>query len=318
VIRFSVSLPAWRGSLDDWGATVRRIEAAGFHAVVAADHFTEGWDIEPIVALTAAALATTTLRVQTGVLGNDYRHPVLVHRMAATLDALANGRLTLGLGAGWLASDYRAAGIALDPPGVRVDRLEEAVAVIKGLFRPEPLHFTGRHYSIDGLRGVPDAVQHPHPPLFLGGGSPRVLRLAGREADLVGIVASLRAGALDSGAVVDLAWPSVEQKIAWVREGLTAAGRSLDDVTLEMNHWLVRVTESERDADELLDRVARQHDVASELLRESPAVLVGTVKQLVAAIEERRERLGIAYFQLDAGFPPKDLESLFPLVEACS
>ncbi|MFL6806521.1 MAG: LLM class flavin-dependent oxidoreductase, partial [Xanthobacteraceae bacterium] len=111
--RFSVTTPPWRGSLPEWQADLRRLEGAGFHAVVAADHFTEGWEIEPLVALTAAALSTTTLHVQTGVLGNDYRHPVLVHRMAAALDALSGGRLVLGLGAGWLTSDYEAAGIPL-------------------------------------------------------------------------------------------------------------------------------------------------------------------------------------------------------------
>lgn len=316
MIRFSVSAPAWAGSLDAWQADLRRLEDAGFHAVVAADHFTAGWDVEPLVTLTAAALSTTTLRVQTGVLGNDYRHPVLVHRAAATLDALSGGRLILGLGAGWLTSDYEAAGIPLDAPGTRVERLEEAVAVVKGLFRAEPLHHEGRHYRIDGLQGVPACVQRPHPPLFLGGGSPRVLRLAGREADIVGIVASLRAGTLGRDAVVDLSRESVEQKLGWVREGIAASGRTTDDVTVEINHWLVRVTGTEAEADAFLEKMADRYDVAPEILRESPAVLVGTVAQLVDVVRARHEQLGISYFQLDAGFPPADVESLFPLVEA--
>jgi probable F420-dependent oxidoreductase len=318
VIRCSISLPPWRGSLDAWQADVRRIEAAGFDAVVAADHFTQGWDVEPMVILTAAALATSTLRVRTGVLGNDYRHPVLVHRSAATLDALSGGRLVLGLGAGWLTSDYEAAGIPLDPPGTRIERLEEAVAVIKGLFRPEPLQFTGTHYVIDGLRGMPAAAQQPHPPIFLGGGSPRVLRLAGREADVVGIVASLRSGALGSSQVVDLASTSVDEKIGWIHEGIVASGRDVGDVTLEINCWLVRVTATESEADDYLARVAAKHGVEADLLRTSPAVLVGTVPRLVDAIGERHDRLGISEFQLDAGFHPPNPESLFPLVEALS
>jgi probable F420-dependent oxidoreductase len=313
-IRFSVTVPAWTGTLEAWQAELRRLEDAGFHAVVAADHFTEGWDIEPMVALTAAALSTSTLRVQTGVLGNDYRHPVLVHRMAATLDALSGGRLTLGLGAGWLQSDYEAAGIPLDRPGTRIERLEEAIRVIKGLFRPEPLHHEGHHYRIAALRGAPASVQQPHPPLFLGGGSPRVLRLAGREADIVGIVASLRAGAMGRHAVVDLQRASVEEKLGWVREGIAASGRHTDDVTIEINHWLVRVTGTEAEADAFLAKVAARNDVPVDLLRDSPAVLVGTVPQLVDAIVERRDSLGISYFQLDAGFPPADVASLLPLV----
>lgn len=313
-IRFSVTAPAWRGSLAAWQEELRRLEDAGFHAVVAADHFTQGWDVEPMVALTAVAMSTSMMRVQTGVLGNDYRHPVLVHRMAATLDAVSGGRLTLGLGAGWLTSDYEAAGIPLDPPGTRIERLEEAIAVIKGLFRPEPLHHDGRHYRIDGLQGVPAAVQQPHPPLFLGGGSPRVLRLAGREADIVSIVASLRAGTMGRHAVVDLARQAVEEKLGWVREGIAASGRAAADVTIEMNHWLVRVTETEADADAFLAKVAARNEVGVDLLRESPAVLVGTIPRLVDTIVERRESLGISYFQLDAGFPPADVAALFPLV----
>ena len=131
----------------------------------AADHFTGGYTFEPMVALTAAAAATTRLRLQTGVLGNDYRHPVLVHRMAALLDVVSDGRLVLGLGAGWITSDYEAAGIALDPPGVRVSRFAEALAVIKGLFGSAPFDFEGEHYSVHSLDGLPKPVQQPHPPL---------------------------------------------------------------------------------------------------------------------------------------------------------
>lgn len=313
--RFSVTAPPIGGSIELWRDDLRQLEDGGFHAIVVADHFTGGWDVEPMVVLSAAAMATSTLRLQTGVLGVDYRHPVLVHRMAATLDRLSGGRLILGLGAGWLASDYEAAGIPLDPPGQRVDRLEEAVDVLKGLFGPKPVHHEGRNYRIDGLQGVPEAVQRPHPPFFLGGGSPRVLRLAGREADVVGIVASLRAGALGSHAVTDLSRERVVEKLRWVREGLAAAGRDESDIVLEMNHWLVRVTATEAEADAVLNRVAATHHVTSDLLRDSPGVLVGTVDRLVDVLEERRESLGFSFIQLDAGFPPKDVAALLPLVD---
>ena len=122
-----------------WRESLRGIEDMGFSAIVMADHFTEGYELEPMVGLTAAATYTSAVRLQTGVLGNDYRHPVLVHRMAAALDSVSEGRLVLGLGAGWMTSDYEAAGLDYDPPGQRLSRFEEAVAVIKGLFREEPL-----------------------------------------------------------------------------------------------------------------------------------------------------------------------------------
>ena len=313
--QFAATMPAPAPPLADWHAQLRRLEDLGLSSVVAADHFTGGYSFEPMVALTAAAAATTRLRLQTGVLGNDYRHPVLVHRMAALLDVVSDGRLVLGLGAGWMSSDYEAAGIALDPPGERVDRLAEALTVIKGLFGPEPFDFTGKHYAIRALDGLPKPVQHPHPPLFVGGGSPRVLRIAGGEADIVGINASLRAGELGAHAVRDLSVERVTEKIGWAREGAVAAGRDPGALELEMNHWLARVTPTAAAADDLLTRMGARFDVDPDVLAASPSVLVGTVAQIVDTLEARREQLGISYLQLDAGFPTPDLDAFAPVIE---
>jgi probable F420-dependent oxidoreductase len=314
--RFSASAPAGLQPLAGWREALRRMEDLGLWAVVLADHFTGGYAVEPMVGLTAAALATSRLRVQTGVLCNDYRHPVLVHRMAALLDVLSEGRLVLGLGAGWMTSDYRAAGIRLDPPAERIDRLEEAIAVIRGLFGAAPLDHAGKHYRIQALDGLPKPVQRPHPPLFIGGGSPRLLRLAGRVADIVGINASLRAGELGRDAIVDLAAERVARKLDWVREGAAAAGRRFGDLELEMNQWLVRVTPSAAAAAELLERVAARYRVAPELLARSPGVLVGTAAQCIDTLLARREQLGISYLQLDAGVPLPSLEPLAGVIAA--
>jgi probable F420-dependent oxidoreductase len=313
---FAVTPPTQLAPVGEWVDVLQRIEDMGFATVVVADHFTGEWVVEPMIALTAAAMATTSLRVQTGVLGNDYRHPVQVHRMAAALDAVSGGRFTLGLGAGWLASDYEAAGLPYDPPGIRVDRLVESIAVIKALFGPEPVDFEGKHYQVRGLQGSPAPVQRPHPPLFVGGGSPRVLRLAGREADIVGINASLRAGELGAHAVTDLRRERVAEKVGWVLDAATAAGRRREDVALEMNHWLVRVTATESEADEYLARIAARYEVEPAALAESPSVLVGTASRCIDVLQERRESLGFSHLQLDAGFPPKDLESLATIVAA--
>jgi probable F420-dependent oxidoreductase len=311
---FAVTPPTTLAPVREWTDGLRRIEDMGFTTVVIADHFTGGWDVEPMVTLTAAAMATSSLRVQTGVLGNDYRHPVQVHRMAATLDAVSEGRFTLGLGAGWLASDYEAAGLPYDPPGTRVDRLVESITVIKALFGPEPVSFEGEHYRVRGLQGAPTPVQRPHPPLFVGGGSPRVLRLAGREADIVGVNANLRAGELGAHAVVDLRRERVAEKVGWVLDEAEACGRRREDVALEMNHWLVRVTPTESEAEDYLARIAARYEVEPAVLAESPSVLVGTAARCIDVMQERRETLGFSHLQLDAGFPPKDLGSLAPIV----
>jgi probable F420-dependent oxidoreductase len=316
--RFAATMPAPASPLDRWQAELRALEDLGLSTVVAADHFTQDYAFEPMVALTAAAGCTRRLRLQTGVLGNDYRHPVLVHRMAAVLDVVSEGRLTLGLGAGWMTSDYEAAGIPLDPPGVRVDRFEEALEVITGLFRDEPLTFTGKHYEIAALDGLPKPVQRPRPPLFVGGGSPRVLAIAGRHADVVGINASLRAGALGAHAINDLSVERVRQKIQWVHEAAAAADRPPNAVELEMNHWLAKVTPSEAAATDLLERVAQRNGVDPALLASSPSVLVGTCSQIVDTLRARREQLGISHLQLDAGFPTPDLHAFEPVIAELS
>lgn len=308
---FAVTAPPVQADLEAWGAALRRIEDMGIGTIVMADHWTDGYDTEPMVALSAAAALTSSVRLQTGVLGVDYRHPVLVHRIAATLQRLSSGRFVLGIGAGWLTSDYETAGIPLDPPAVRVDRLEEAIAVVKGLFGPEPFSFEGEHYRINGLDGLPKVTP---PRFFVGGGRPRVLRLAGREADVVGINASLREGELGAHAVVDLAPDRIAQKVAWAREGAEAAGRSFDDLDLELNHWLVRVTASEADAGAFLDRMAARFGITGAELDESPAVLIGTLEQLADKLRRDRERFGINLIQLDAGFHPERLDDLAPLV----
>jgi len=313
--QFAATMPAPSVPLDEWHARLQRLEDLGLSSVVAADHFTGGYTFEPMVALTAAAAATDRLRLQTGVLGNDYRHPVLVHRMAALLDVVSGGRLVLGLGAGWMTSDYDAAGLALDPPGVRVSRFAEAVSVIKGLFAPGPFDFAGEHYTVRALDGLPEPVQRPHPPIFVGGGSPRVLRIAGAEADIVGINASLRAGELGGHAVRDLSVERVAEKIGWARKGAAAAGRDPEALELEMNHWLARVTPTARAADDLLARMGERFDVDPAVLAASPSVLVGTTSQIVDTLQARREQLGISYLQLDAGFPSRDLDAFAPVIE---
>jgi probable F420-dependent oxidoreductase len=315
--RFSVTPPHLR-SLQTWRDELWHIADLGFNAIVIPDHWTEGWCMEPLVGLSAAAVCNSSLRLQTGVLGIDYRHPVQVHRSAALLDVLSEGRLILGLGAGWLVSDYETAGISLDAPGVRVSRLEEAITVLKGLFRPGPFNFEGKHYRIQGLEGRPAPVQQPHPPLLVGGGSKRVLGIAGRTADIVGINASLRAGALGRHAVVDLLPERVKEKVGWVAAGAASVGRSMADIELEMNHWLVRVTVTDAEANAYLEKVAGRYQIDPDVLARSPSVLVGTIEACIDTLVERRETLGINYFQLDAGYPPQDLEALAPILEALS
>ena len=192
--RFAAQLSkAPDGTAKGWAEQARKAEDLGYSALLMPDHF--GDQLAPVPALAAVAAATTTLRMGSLVFCNDYRHPFVLAKEAATLDVLSEGRLELSLGAGWMRTDYDEAGLTYDRPAVRVDRFEEAVAVINGLLRTDgPFDFHGEHYEVRSHTLSPRPVQRPGPPLIIGGGGKRVLSFAAQHADIVSINANLREG----------------------------------------------------------------------------------------------------------------------------
>lgn len=278
--------------------TARRVEDLGFSTILVPDHFSNQYG--PFTMLMRAADVTRDLRVGTLVLCNDFRHPAVLAKEAATLDVLSGGRLELGLGAGWQGPDYEITGIRFDRPGVRIDRLEESLQVLRHIFRGEPFGFAGTHYTIDGYEAHPVPAQRPHPPLLLGGGGPRMLRLAAREADIVGIVVNLQHGGPDAGAP-DLTSSAVEEKVGWVRE---EAGDRFDDIELSIFPFLVS-GDTGSAAEAAAGIGLREDDVMT-----SPFVLAGDTSTMVDALVERRERLGISYVTVRL----EHLDALAPVV----
>jgi probable F420-dependent oxidoreductase len=308
--RFSAPMPRLGQSPSRWRDEVRRIEDLGFSSLSVSDHFTRGWKMEPVVVMTAAAEATMSLRVLSLVFGNDYRHPIILHKSMATLDVLSEGRVEIGLGAGWMLDDYRAANLPFDPAPERVQRLEEAAVVLKGLFDQDPFTFRGKHYQVEDLDGLPKPVQRPHPPLLVGGGGKRVLEVAARVADIIGINPSQRAGAVTSFEALDQTVHRVGEKVAWVDEVLREAGRSIDDVELQIRLLSSHVSRSSDQARTMLTALAERMAVSPAILEHSPALLYGTVEQCVEALEERRERFGISYVNLTS----ENVEDVAPIV----
>jgi probable F420-dependent oxidoreductase len=265
-----------------------------------ADHFDEG--MAPIPALMAAADATTTITLGTMVLANDYRHPVVVAKEAATLDVLTGGRFELGIGAGWMTEDYAAAGFPMDPPGTRVDRLADALAVLKGLWADAPVDHVGPHYRISGLQGLPRPRTPGGPPLVIGGGGPRVLRLAAREADVVAVNVNLKAGVIDERAFPDGTPEATDRKVAWIRE---AAGSRADQLELQVRVHLAMVTD---DRPGVIEQLAPAFGLTPAEAAETPHALIGSVEEICDQLLARRERWGISYLglsgdQLDAFAP---------------
>src|ERR1019366_3153826 len=204
-------------SATAWKEKARQVESLGYSALYLPDHFTD--QLSPIAGLMSAADATTRLRVGSLVFDNDYRHPVVLAKEAATLDLLSGGRLELGLGAGWMRTDYEESGIAYDPPGVRVDRFAEGVAVVAGLLESDgPFSFSGKHYTVTEHTLLPRPGQRPRPPLIRGGGGRRVLTLAGKLGDIVSINVDLRAGTGGPETAPNASPDATRQKVAWVRE----------------------------------------------------------------------------------------------------
>jgi probable F420-dependent oxidoreductase len=285
--RFSVqcsSLPGVTGPA--WAELARTVEDLGYSTLTIADHLDD--QLATVPALMAAADATSMLRVGALVFCNDYKHPVVLAKEAATIDLLSGGRLELGLGAGWMTSDYERSGIALDPASARIARLAEGIAVVKGLMADAPLTFAGDHYRVTRLDGLPKPVQRPHPPILVGGGGRKILTLAGQEADIVGLNVSLAKGVIDADAGPNATVDATLEKVGWVRE---AAGDRWADIELQIRVHLALVTNDRAGAAELL---AAGFGLTPEQARVTPHALCGSVEQIADDLVERRERFGIS------------------------
>jgi probable F420-dependent oxidoreductase len=301
--RFGVNVRS-AGSAAEWAEKARKVEALGYSVLLVPDHLAEL--LAPFPALTAAAAATRRLRVGTAVLNNDLRHPVLTAREAATLDVLSDGRLELGLGAGHMRSEYEQAGLTFEPGATRVERLGEAVVIIKHLLEGVSVTFGGRHYRVHEHVIHPRPVQRPRPPVFIGGNAPRLLEVAAREADIIGLtgIAFRRGGAEPD--VSDFRAAIVDQRVALVRE---AAGARADRLELNALVQRVIVTDDRRKAAREL-ATGRWATLTPDDVLASPYVLIGTVDEMIDDLRVRRERWGISYVMAHEPF----MDALAPVV----
>jgi probable F420-dependent oxidoreductase len=270
-----------------WADTVREVESLGYSTLFVPDHFDEG--LGPITAMASAAAVTSTLRVGALVFDCDFRHPAVLARELASIDLLSEGRLEVGLGAGWKRLDYDRSGIEMDRAGVRVSRLIEYTKIVKALFAEEPVTFHGEQYRITDLPGTPRPHTPGGPPILIGGGAPRLLRFAGATADIVGVNASIHSGEIDTAAAHDAMPARIDEKVGWVRDG---AGARFAE--LELNAWLA--------AAELTDDTVAVADVMGQLFSAdpkdvlaSPLTLIGSTGECADRLHERRDRWGYSY-----------------------
>lgn len=290
-------------SAKGWAELARRTEAAGYEVLTMPDHFTD--QLAPIPALMAAASATSTLRVGALVFDNDYKHPVVLAKELATIDLLSEGRLEIGLGAGWMISDYEEAGMPYDSPKVRIDRFIEGVAVIRGAMADGSFSFSGDYYTITNYNGQPKPVQ-ARPPLLIGGGGKRVLSYAAREADIIGINGTMTAGVVGPEALATMTAESVDEKVAIVA---AAGAHRLNDIEMNIRTFFVKVT---NDRAATVDSISSMFGVAADMINDSPFALIGSVEECIEQLLERRERWGFSYTIVGA----ENIDECAPIVAA--
>jgi probable F420-dependent oxidoreductase len=306
--RFAAQLSkAPDGTARSWAEQARRAEDLGYTTLFMPDHF--GDQLAPIPALAAVAAATTTLRMGSLVFGNDYRHPFVLAKEAATLDVLSEGRFELSLGAGWMKSDYEEAGLTYDAPKVRVERFEEAVQVIQGLLRSDgPFSFDGAYYQVHEHTLLPRPVQQPGPPLIIGGGGKRVLSFAARHADIVSINVNLREGTGGAETAPNASPERTREKVAWVKE---AAGDRFDDLELNALIGFVMVTD---DRTGIVEAMAPHFGISTDDALHIPLALLGTLDEMQEELQWRRQEYGISYWSIEAD----SWETLGPVVSSLS
>ena len=308
-LRFLAPMPRLGRDPASWVASLRRIEDLGFHAVAVSEHYCQGWAMDALAAMNFAIASTTRLRAMPLVLNNDLHHPAILAKAVATADVLSGGRAAIGIGAGWLADDYQALGVSYDPPGTRIDRLTEALQVITMFFAGNPVTFEGRHYRLDGVEALPRPVQHPRPPILVGGGGARMLTVAGSFADIVGVHARLGPDGFDEQAAAGLSRASIDKKIQQVAAAAAGARRPPPAIQLtcyDVNIAGVQVTPVRPSFSEYIDA----HPAS---FADSPVSLRGAVGQCVEDLTRWRDELGISYWNLGG-----DIEAIAPVVARLS
>lgn len=284
---------------QEWLERAKRLEALGYGTIAMPDHVVgQSWAPHPALAAVAAA---TTLRIGTLVLDNDFRNPLITAREAATLDVLSNGRFELGLGAGWHDRDYQSLGIPFDRGRVRVERLAEAVGLMKRLFTEDEVTHEGTYYRMRAAKCAPRTVQQPHPPFLIAGGGPQILDLAAREADILALV-PYGAGAR-TPKVEDLGFDGARAQLARVRD---AAGTRFDQIELSM--FVDCALTDDREV--AIREIAEKSHSDPELTRVSIYRGIGTLDEIQTHLRRVRKELGITYFCLRG----PDVEQLGPIV----
>jgi probable F420-dependent oxidoreductase len=281
---------------DGWRERVRRIEELGFSTVFVPDHFSPQWD--PTALMAGAAAVTESLKVGSLVYDVDYRHPLVYAKQAATIQLLSGGRHEFGLGAGWMQTDYDEAGMPYDRIGLRIERLDEALRICRSMWAQEKTSFEGRHYTIEDIAQAAPLPSGSQPKVLVGGGGRRVLGLAGRHADIIGINPTMKEGRITNDTAADLTPDRTLQKVEWARSAASAAGRDVDALEFNSLVFVVAITD---DPSGIRGGLAKRSGMSVDEVVDCPLFLTGSASEIRERLEMRREKTGISYIVIQGG-----------------
>tara|TARA_B100000686_G_scaffold289323_1_gene315937 strand:- start:1695 stop:2660 length:966 start_codon:yes stop_codon:yes gene_type:complete len=297
----------------EWGDFARKAEDLGYSSLHLADHLLGPGpaleaanhpvqNLAAIPAMAYAAAVTNRIKIGCRVFCIDYHVPVVLIKSAMTIDFLSDGRLEFGMGAGWIKSEYEAVGIDFDEPAIRIDRLADVIEGVKAFREEKAIQLNNQTLNWDGFEGLPKPLGSA--PIMVGGGSPRVLRLAGREADIVSLNFNNRAGMIGPDGVQKSTQEETLKKIGWIKEG---AGDRFADLEIEIGAYFTVVTD---DAKPVVAGFAQMFGCTEEEMVHHPHTLFGSVDSICEEIERRREEYGITYFTVGED----NLEAFAPVV----
>ncbi len=297
-------MAAKASSSTEWTETAKKAEDLGYSSLLMPDHF--GDQLGVIPALAAAAAVTTELRIGSLVFANDFRHPALLAKDTATIDLLSDGRLEVGVGAGWMNTDYETTGVPHERAGIRIDRMIESIDVLRGLWGEGAFSYDGAHYNITEMDGLPKPVQAGGPPIIVGGGGKRVLSTAARMADIVGVNPNVGEGTIGAEAIKSMSAEATEEKMTWVRD---AAGDRFDDIEISILKFFVVVTD---DRDDMAAKVGAGMGMDAATIIASPHAMVGSAEQIADELIEQRDRWQGSYVTVQSDA----MDSFAPVVAA--
>ena len=279
-------------SSKTWKNELAFIEDVGYSSILWTDHFGPQW--EPTTAMASTYTSTSKLKTGTMVYCVDFHHPAVLAQSTATAQVLSKGRIEFGIGAGWMKTDYEQTGIPYDRPATRIRRMEEAIQIIKSMWRGKT-SFKGRHYQITDIPQTVDLQEYHPPPVLIGGGGKMILSVAGRHADIVNIITGLPEGRFTEDFYRRGVHDGYKKRIEYIRRSAEKAGRNFDEIELSLALSHSEITD---DPDSVIEFQAKRRGVNAEVIRNNPSFMIGSVDEIKDRLITLREDTGINYILL--------------------